>query len=316
MIKWRATGRGRGYGRKKAIIEAAKQLIFAGGWHRALWGLVPGATRVQLLERTLPLLPASREGSRRLVIGLVTDLHVGSCTHPRSLDNAFEQLTARDLDLLLLGGDYVYQEATPAAARRLQQLVAAVPARQKLAVWGNHDLWARHERLERALEAAGARVLVNEAATLASPFEDVVILGLDDAHSGVPEPRLALQRARALQRKDTLLLALCHATDYARSLAEGGVALLMAGHTHGGQIALPGGRPVMVYGPYGHLYPHGWHRLALQGRDPMEIFVSRGVGAVGVPLRVGAPADIAVITLVESPAGGYKGGRSRSPAEP
>lgn len=312
MIKLRGTGRGTGYGLKKSIVEAAKQLIFAGGWHTTLWGALPGTTRVRLLERTLPILPPRpdpRVGRpRRLVLGLVTDLHVGSCTHPKALDSAFAQLAAKKPDLLLLGGDYVYHEATPNSASRLEELVASVPSSQKFAVWGNHDLWARHERLERALDAAGARLLVNQATALESPFDDVVLLGLDDAHSGVPDPRGALKQARGALPRGGLLLALSHSTDYARSLAEGGVALLMAGHTHGGQIALPGGRPVIVYGPYGHLYPHGWHQLGLAGRGAMEIFVSRGVGAVGLPLRILAPADIAVITLVERPAGGYKGG--------
>jgi uncharacterized protein len=74
-----------------------------------------------------------------------------------------------------------------------------------------------------------------------------------------------------------------------------GVRLLLAGHTHGGQVALPGPRPLVVPGPLGKRWPFGLHRPA--GAGDLALFVSRGIGATEVPVRAFAPPDVAVFTV-------------------
>jgi predicted MPP superfamily phosphohydrolase len=297
MFKWRCTGRGRRYGWRKALLELSKQLVFLGGWPRALTRRLPGSTAVRLYERRLALLPRRGDGPRRpLRLALATDLHLGPCTHPQTLERAFALLRAQRPDVLLLGGDYVYHEADARLVDQLARLVASVPARAKYAVWGNHDLWTDHHSIERGLSRAGVQLLVNETVRLPAPWDDVALLGLDDSFAGEVDLRRALSAAERIAAPVTL--ALCHDTDHAPELAAAGVSLQLSGHTHGGQIALPGGRPLVTVGHYGRRFNSGWYEV---GERPMHLFVSRGVGAVGLPLRLFAPADVALTELVSSP---------------
>lgn len=302
MIKLRNTGRGRGYTPRKALVETSKQLLFWRDWPRRLARRLPGASDVRCEERDLALLPPRlRTTPRRpLRLALATDLHLGACTHDATLDRAAALLRAARPDLLLLGGDYVYHDATPERATQLATWVASIPASLKVAVWGNHDLWTTHGRLERALGGVGVRWLVNDALRLPAPWDDVTLLGLDDAFAGQADPKRALRAARALDGE--LLLALCHDSDHAYELAAGGVSLQLSGHTHGGQIALPGGRPVVTVGRHGRRFSAGWFELPgpAPAAPPGRLYVSRGVGAVGLPLRLFAPADVAVLTLHEA----------------
>ncbi|HEU4408702.1 MAG TPA: metallophosphoesterase [Polyangiaceae bacterium] len=293
-LKLRPDGRGRNYSPGRGLMESALRLAYGPfGWPARLWGLVPAARRVRLVEHRLPLLPP-RPGRRPLRVAFLSDLHLGPTTARATLDRAFELAGSLAPDLLLLGGDYVFLDATPALAAELTARVAALPAPVKLAVLGNHDLWTAHDRLERALARAGARVLVNEAARLPPPFDDVAVLGLDDPWTGAPDAAPALAACRGAG----LTLALCHSPDGLAFARGPGVDLMLCGHTHGGQIALPGPRPlVLPPGPYSRRLPFGLHRV-----EGTWLFVSRGVGATELPVRAYAPPDVALFVL--GPAGG------------
>jgi predicted MPP superfamily phosphohydrolase len=88
-------------------------------------------------------------------------------------------------------------------------------------------------------------------------------------------------------------IGVCHSPDGVPFVRGRGVSLLLAGHTHGGQIALPGPRPIVVPGPLGKRWPFGLHRID----EELTLFVSRGVGTTEVPIRSFAPPDVAVLTL-------------------
>jgi hypothetical protein len=199
-------------------------------------------------------------------------------------------LTAARPDVLVLGGDYVFLDATPAMLRELEQRVAAVPAPVKLAVMGNHDLWTRHDLIEGALQRAGVRVLVNEATRLPAPFDDVAVIGLDDPFAGKPNPEPALRQAAGAAFR----LAVVHSPEGVPFVSGQGVGLVLCGHTHGGQIALPSG-PVVVHGKQGRRFPAGLFDVA-----GMPLFVSRGLGMVELPFRVYARSDVSLFTLTRA----------------
>nr|MCU0687091.1 metallophosphoesterase [Polyangiaceae bacterium] len=229
------------------------------------------------------------EGRRPLRIAFLSDLHLGPTTSPATLDRAFAIVDGLEPDVVLLGGDYVFLEATPALADELAARVGALRAPTKLAVLGNHDLWTDHDRLQRALERAGARVLINDAARLPPPFDDVAVIGLDDPWTGEPDAVRALAAGAGAQ----LTIALCHSPDGLAFARGRGIDLMFAGHTHGGQIALPGPRPVVLPpGPYSKQLPFGLHRV-----EGTWVFVSRGVGATELPMRTFAPPDVALVTI-------------------
>jgi predicted MPP superfamily phosphohydrolase len=161
-----------------------------------------------------------------------------------------------------------------------------VPAATKVGVLGNHDLWADHAVVEGALEAGGVRVLVNASYTLPAPHDDVAIVGLDEPWSGAPDADRAFAGVTAPVR-----IAVAHAPEGQPFVAGRGAALLLCGHTHGGQVALPSG-PVVVHGPLGRKWPGGLYDV-----DGLPLYVSRGLGNVDLPLRLFAPAEVALFTI-------------------
>ena len=285
VLKLHAEGRGASYSRGRGLIESILRVAFAGEWPQKLYGVLPQARRVDKLDIRLPLL---REGASPLRIGFVSDIHIGPTTSPRTIDRAFSHLRDAELDVLLLGGDYVFLDATMARARMLARYVASVGARTKIAVLGNHDLWTHHTRLESALRNAGVRVLVNASVQLDAPHDDVHIVGLDEPWTGHIDPCAAFSRVPGT----ATAIALCHSPDSVPFVRPQQAALLMCGHTHGGQIALPSG-PLIVPGPLGRTYHAGLFEV-----DAMTLFVSRGVGGVEIPMRTYARPDVAVFELV------------------
>lgn len=271
-------GRGTSYSRLRGVVEGALRVAYAGDWPARARARVPGACVVELRQASVDV---AGEGAD-LRVAFASDLHLGPTTPSAVLDRAFALLAAARPDVLALGGDYVFLDATDEKARELARRVDAVPARLKVAVLGNHDLWAEHPLLERALAGVGVRVLVNEAITI----DDVAILGVDDPWTGDCDAERALEGARASAR-----IAVAHAPEALPALA-GRVDALLCGHTHGGQIALPGGRPVVVPGRVGRRFPHGTHVV-----DGTTLIVSRGVGAVELPMRTFAPADVVLLTV-------------------
>jgi hypothetical protein len=221
-----------------------------------------------------------------LRIAFASDLHAGPTTHTTTLDDAFAVLAAVDADVIFLGGDYVflcadYIEQVAARTRRLS------PPLGIYAVMGNHDLWADDAAIARALEGAGARVLVNERVVLPAPFAHVAVFGADDPWTGVA-PRLPLFR-----HDDPVRVVLVHAPEAMMYLGDEAFDVAVCGHTHGGHIALPGGVPIVVPGPMSRTYAHG--RYALPG--DRTLVVSRGVGSTEVSLRLNANPDIVVLEL-------------------
>jgi predicted MPP superfamily phosphohydrolase len=269
----------------RGLLELILRGLYTVDWPAWLWGLFPQATRVRRVAHRVPA-----RVKVPLKIGFISDLHVGPTTPAGTLDRAFALLDDANLDVLLLGGDYVLLEATPARARRLAELVARVHAPVKLAVLGNHDLWTDHALIEAELTRAGATVLVNASYRLPSPHDEVVVVGLDDPWTGEPKAE-AFDGSEAAVR-----IVLCHSSD-AVPLADGrGVSLYVCGHTHGGHIALPGPTPVVIPGLFGRKWPHGLHHVG-----GMPLFVSRGVGGTELPMRANAPPDVGIFWLTSGP---------------
>jgi uncharacterized protein len=282
----------RGYTPLRKFGEALLDRLYVGDWPGKLWGRFPGACDVVTRHHELALLP---EGSARVRVGLVTDIHIVPTTPLKLLECAFDALSAAKPDILLLGGDYVYLASTRKKATLLADLTSRVPAAFKFAVMGNHDLWTAHKLLEDALHARGVRVLCNESVTLNVHSTPIALLGLDDPWAGAPD----VQAAFANASPTPAVITLCHSSDempnVRRTLldrGQGQKSLYVCGHTHGGHIATPWG-PIVVPGTLGRRYPHGLHDLS-----PLHLYVSRGVGGIELPFRTYAPPEVAIFDLV------------------
>jgi predicted MPP superfamily phosphohydrolase len=246
------------------------------------------------VARALGVLPAVRTTRHRitvagaaappLTVAYASDFHAGSTTDPAVLRAGCAALRAAEADVLLLGGDFVTLD--PFAVDTLAAELGSIPAPLgRYAVLGNHDWWSDAPHIVGALEAAGINVLINRAVRLGPPFEQVWICGLDDHWCGQPDATAALDGA------DGVRIVLMHAPSGLLDLGPARFDLALCGHTHGGQLALPGGVPILVpQGALSRRYARG--RFGLGGGR--TLVVSVGLGCVVLPLRLFADPEIVV----------------------
>ncbi len=135
------------------------------------------------------------------------------------------------------------------------------------------------------------RVLVNRNCPLPSPFEGVSICGVDDPWTGSPDV------AATFRGTGPVRIFLSHSPDGLSLLGQQGFELALAGHTHGGQVALPDGTAILdAGGPLARLYDRGRFEIADKG----SLIVSRGVGCSNLPIRINSDPELIICRLVGS----------------
>jgi predicted MPP superfamily phosphohydrolase len=245
-----------------------------------------GHGRLGVTRYALALAPEQRL-PRPLTIAFASDFHAGPTTHPALFDALTRELRRERPDVLLLGGDYVSFDAANIGELK-DFLDAARAPLGTYAVLGNHDVWNGSEALSAALVASGAQVLVNRNMALPAPYESISICGIDDPWTGAPSAEATFDGAGAVR------IYLMHSPDGLFCLSGQRFDLGFAGHTHGGQVVRRDGTPYKLpSGPYSRQYSHG--RFEIDGEGPL--FVSRGVGCAGVPLRINADPELLICTL-------------------
>lgn len=239
------------------------------------------------LEIDLAGLPAAFDGYRILH---VSDPHLDS--FPELAEAARALLGDLEVDMLALTGDIHGHDRTPVArsAELLAQALSGVRVRgRRLAVLGNHDPAEMAEGLERL----GFEVLINRSLVLRRGDESLRVTGLDDVNCFYTEAAAA-----ALDDHDgEFRIALVHSAEVADDADAAGYALYLCGHTHGGQICLPGGR--IVFSQLTRCR-HAARGLWRQGR--MTGYTSCGLGVSQPAVRFNTRGEVAVITLRKSDA--------------
>ena len=222
-----------------------------------------------------------------LVLAYASDFHAGATTDPALFTFLLSLLRERRPDVLLLGGDFVSWRANDMNALA-DALARCEPPLGKYAVMGNHDLWAGDEVIGQRLTAAGVEVLVNRNVALPSPFDSVSICGIDDPWTGNADAALAFRDAKPVR------IFLTHSPDGILLLDGERYDVGFAGHTHGGQIALRDGTPIVCAGgPLSRSHSRGL--FAVDGNGPL--IVSRGVGCSNLPIRINADPELIICTL-------------------
>jgi len=191
-------------------------------------------------------------------------------------------------DLVCLLGDYVYESAD--MILRLAPELAGLRSRYGvLCILGNHDLWTDRHVVTAGLERAGLRVLVNQGSLLAIGDGQLYVAGLDDGWSGNPDLSAVVQDAPP----GCKVILLMHEPDFADDLStDGRVSLQLSGHSHGGQVRLPGlGAPILP--DFGRKYDQGLFRV-----NAMWLYTTRGIGAIDPPVRFNCRPEISEIVLV------------------
>ncbi|MYM25053.1 metallophosphoesterase [Duganella sp. FT135W] len=278
--------RNKRYSRRKHLIEACVGAALLRGRVAALSYRIGLHGKLGVTHHTLALSPGRRL-PRPLKIAFASDFHAGVSTDPAIFDDLLAHLAVEQPDVLLLGGDYITGPAKHAEvlATRLAQ---CKPPLGKFAVFGNHDLSTDDGLIAQLFEAAGVRMLVNRAEALAAPFDNVSICGMDDPWAGEPDATATFAGAGEVR------ILLMHAPDGLLMLNGQRYDIGFAGHTHGGQIALPDGTPiVMPQGPLSRPYYYGRFPVLRNG----DLIVSRGVGCGLIPVRINADPELVICTV-------------------
>jgi hypothetical protein len=244
------------------------------------YGMAYERHRLRLLEVDLPVvgLPSAFVGVR---IGLITDIHHSATVSADDVTVAVRLLGESRPDMIVLGGDYV-SFGDRRFAGPVAELLAplANPPLGAFAVLGNHD---DDREVPAALQQRGFTVLRDQRTSLTRHGETLDVAGLRFW------TRRPADFAKLLHGTSGTTLLLSHDPRRLTEAAAFDVQLVLSGHTHGGQVLVPG-----VGAVAGRKFPV----LAGIGREGnATVFVSRGVGTVYVPVRVNCPPDVAVLTL-------------------
>jgi predicted MPP superfamily phosphohydrolase len=214
----------------------------------------------------------------------LSDLHCDMSE--RAMCRVAELIPSLSYDLCVLTGDMrgatfgPFDRALARVAELRTQITAPV-----LAVLGNHD----SARMVPGLEAMGIKVLSNECETITRAAEAIYIAGVDDAHFYRADN---IEKASAAIPLEGYSVLLTHTPEIYRQAAHAGFDLLLSGHTHGGQICLPGGVPITL----DSVLPRRLGRGAWRYHD-MHGYTSVGAGSSVVPVRFNCPPEITLHTL-------------------
>lgn len=263
------------------LIELAFKMT--GLWGRARRNVLD--LRLETNHVTLPGLPRAFDGFRILQLA---DLHCD--LEPALVDVVLQKLRGLSCDIVVLTGDY-HNEIAEKHDLSLDLMGKLIPHLRppRLAILGNHDF------IEKVafLEAAGLTVLLNEATAVEKDGVRLWFCGVDDPHYfGTHD----LARAREKVPAGETAILLSHSPETYAEAARLGYPLMLSGHTHGGQICLPGGFAPIRNAPVPRFMLAGaWRHQGLQG------YTSRGTGSCGVAARFFCPPEMTIHILHSAP---------------
>lgn len=254
-----------------------------------LYGLAARSGGVVVERVGVPLsgLPAELDG---LTIVHISDLHYGFGRF-RSKDSVAQitrLISSLDPDLIVFTGDLLDRSADPAITDTLPLEGLKAPL-GVYAVMGNHDHHFGKEKIARSLADSGIEALVNRSVRIEKNGRHFWLIGLDDPLTGDPD----LARAMAPIPSGDFKILLVHAPDFAPLAARTGIQLQLSGHSHGGQVRLPG-VGALYWPPLGREYPLGLHQVP--GSRTL-VYTNRGLGTTVLPLRLFCPPEVTLLTL-------------------
>ncbi|MFN2513096.1 MAG: metallophosphoesterase [Pyrinomonadaceae bacterium] len=227
-------------------------------------------------------LPKTFEGFR---IVHLSDVHHSPFTTREQIQRAVDAANRLQPDIIALTGDYISHERQFAAP--CAELLGRLRARHGVfAVLGNHDHWTDAALITDLFRAEGITVLVNQGMRFELRGEAFWLAGVDDTMVGLEDLPLAL----AGSLDDEMKLLLAHNPIILRRAARAGVDLVLSGHTHGGQVTLRSERRNSDR-------PRRRLRRGLGSHGDTQIYVTRGLGTVVLPVRYGCPPEVSLLEL-------------------
>ena len=279
------------------IDEGRRKFLVAGSAGLTIFttaGAVGGVNDSEDFEITrtdirMPDLPDALIG---FTIAMIADLHAGPFMDFETLVRYVPVIQSAKPDMILLPGDFVMNrnEEVDPVCEVVRRLTAPFGVYGCL---GNHDFFADPDFIARELSNAGVRMLRDEHFIIDPHGEKLALIGIDDVRRYHPFDKLFAQAVKGLDPSVPNIL-LCHKPYYLENAASWGVDFMVSGHTHGGQIVLARIFDVvitpaaLISGYIDGLYTH----------DATRMYVTRGIGTVGIPLRINCPPEVSLFRLV------------------
>jgi uncharacterized protein len=210
----------------------------------------------------------------------LTDQHVGRVTPLRVQFQAIDLAMAQNPDIVVLTGDFVCHSEL--FLDDLTEVVAKIH-KPKFAVLGNHDHWTNADAVRKALKKGGVEILDNANTIIEIGRQKLQLVGLDDAYTKHAD----VSKATTGLKKNIATLGLSHIAEEADKLWPQGVPLVLSGHTHAGQITVAGIHELILGKVIGHRYIHGFYGDLIHPSPKGAVYVSAGIGAAVMPLRMG-----------------------------
>lgn len=265
------------------------------GFGSMLWGFAVGQRRLRIEEIEVPLrnLPEALYGFR---IAHISDIHIGSQLGASRLRRLLQRVNEVEADLIAITGDiFDFDPAyIEAGCRELDKLSAPCGV---FAILGNHDFYTGPSRVAEGIRSlTSIQLLRDEWARVRVRGASLYVLGVDDPGDRWADRDYESEALEALVRaapEDAPRILLAHRPSYFRQAARLGLPLMLAGHTHGGQITLPGrARHFNISRMIAR-----WTRGRFEQGESI-LYVNRGLGVAGPPVRLNCPREIAVLKLV------------------
>lgn len=260
----------------------------------ALYSAAISRHELSIVTRSLAIrdLPPVFEGFR---IAQISDIHFDEYTEPWFLRRVIRNINSLSPDLVLLTGDFISFAPLPRrfaqyAIHRCTEILHEIACRDRFAAMGNHDSFLGAPELRPIFQAVDIPLLVNEHVPIERNGQRLWLCATHDPITHEPDLDATIP-----QKPDGPVLLMCHGPDYAETLLAHPrghlVDAMFSGHTHGGQVRIPL-LPPMHLPEGGRKYVEGAFQL---GR--LQLYVNRGIGAVGVPFRLNCPPEITLFTL-------------------
>lgn len=225
-------------------------------------------------------------------IAHLTDQHVGRVTPLDVQYQAVALALEQDPDVIVLTGDFVCHSEL--YLNDLTELIKRID-RPAFAVLGNHDHWTNAHEVKNALKRGGVEILENAHTTIRIRNDILQLVGVDDAYTRHAD----VKKATKGMKKNIATLGLSHIAEQADLFWHQGVPLVLSGHTHGGQVTVAGLHELILKKVVGHKYIHGFYGRRDLSLPHGAVYVSAGIGAAVMPLRMGEKGkrEVAIFEL-------------------
>lgn len=225
----------------------------------------------------------------------ISDIHFDEYTEPWFLRRVIREINVLKPDLVLMTGDFISFAPLPRrfaqyAIHRCTEILSEIACSSRFAAMGNHDSFLGAPEMKPIFQAVDIPLLVNDHVPLEVSGQRMWLCATHDPVTHVPDLEATLP-----EKPDGPVLLMCHGPDYADTLLSDPrgrvVDVMFSGHTHGGQVRIPL-LPPMHLPAGGRKYVEGAFQLG-----GMQLYVNRGIGAVGLPFRLNCPPEITLFTL-------------------